>query len=104
MKLKLLPTSEGFNTLIKALQGWKDVLLDAIVQSMNMLQTYFLNKLSKGKAGLGNYTLKSWYQYVANLTEKLILNLNLKLIFNLNLIPESVIITITANPFYIRVL
>ena len=42
--------SERFNTLIKALQGWKEIPLDAIIQSMNMLQTYFLNEINMGQS------------------------------------------------------
>ena len=36
-----------------------------------MLQTYFLNEINRGKAGLGNYTLKSCYGNLAIPIEQL---------------------------------
>ena len=48
--------SEGFNSLIKGLQGWKEVPIDVILLSFRMLQRYYLNEIQRGLAGIGNYT------------------------------------------------
>jgi hypothetical protein len=50
--------SEGFNTLLKSLQGWKEVPLDVVLLSLHMMQKYYLQEAKRGKAGLGNFVLK----------------------------------------------
>ena len=50
--------SEGFNTLLKSLQDWKEVPLDVIMLSMQMLQKYYYHETKRGKVGVGNFNLK----------------------------------------------
>ena len=63
--------SEGFNTLLKSLQGWKEVPLDVVLLSIQMLQKYFYNEIARGRAGLGNFTLKEVFADLAIPVEQL---------------------------------
>ena len=54
--------AEGFNFLLKSLQGWHVVPVDVIVYAFHMLQRFYLKEISRGKAGLGNYSLNSVYK------------------------------------------
>ena len=50
--------SEGFNWLLKDLQGWKEAPVDSVYLSFKLLQAYYLNEIRRGKTGLGTYTLR----------------------------------------------
>ena len=43
--------SEGFNFLMKQLQGWKELPIDTAVLSMYYLQAYYWNEWQRGLAG-----------------------------------------------------
>jgi hypothetical protein len=60
-KLVTSNQSEGFNTLLKSLQGWKEVPLDVILLSLQMLQKYYYNEIMRGRCGIGNYSLKECF-------------------------------------------
>ena len=49
--------SEGFNTVLKNLQEWKEVLVDCIVLSLHLLQSFYMNEFKRGLTGQGNYHL-----------------------------------------------
>ena len=57
--------SEGFNTILKSLQNWKEVPLDAFVLSLQMLQKFYLNEIKRGKASLGTFELKPDFKHMA---------------------------------------
>ena len=50
--------SEGFNWLMKDLNNWKEGPIDSVVLSFRFLQQYFLGEIMRGKAGVGNFTLR----------------------------------------------
>jgi hypothetical protein len=54
--------SEGFNSLLKSLQGWVEVPLDVIVLSLHMLQRFYLTEIRRGRAGIGSYILRATYE------------------------------------------
>jgi hypothetical protein len=64
---------EGFNSLLKSLQGWKEVPLDGILLSLNMLQRYYTNEIKRGKAGIGTYTLKEGFEEMVIKPEHLVI-------------------------------
>lgn len=43
--------SEGFNTLLKHLQEWKEIPVDMAVLSLYHLQAYYSNEWERGLAG-----------------------------------------------------
>ena len=47
--------SEGFNRVMKDLQGWKEAPLDCVVLSLYLLQAYYTNEIKRGLAGTGEY-------------------------------------------------
>ena len=49
--------SESFNMVLKSLQQWKEVPVDCIVLSFYLLQSYFMNEVTRGLAGQGSYHL-----------------------------------------------
>lgn len=49
--------SEGFNTVLRRLQEWKEAPLDMCILSMFYLQGYYLNEWKRGLCGKGGYTL-----------------------------------------------
>ena len=53
---------EGFNFLLKSLQSWHEVPVDVIMYAFHMLQRFYLKEISRGKAGLGNYSLHNDYK------------------------------------------
>ena len=50
--------AEDFNSLPKSLPAWHEVPFDVIMYAFHMLQ----REISRGKAGLGNYSLLSKYE------------------------------------------
>ena len=53
--------SEGFNFLLKDFQNWKEVPLDCLMMSLKLIQGFYSEECRRGKAGLGNFSLKSKY-------------------------------------------
>ena len=51
--------SEGFNVLLKDFQHWKEVPLDSLLMSLELIQGFYVVECRRGKMGLGNYTLKT---------------------------------------------
>lgn len=49
--------SEAFNSVLKRLQNWREVPIDAIVLGLYHLQAFYLNEVRRGFAGLGSYSL-----------------------------------------------
>jgi len=47
--------SEGFNRVMKDLQGWKEAPLDCVVLALYLLQAYYSNEIKRGLAGMGEY-------------------------------------------------
>ena len=50
--------SESFNAVLKRLQQWKEVPVDAMVLSLKRLADFHLAEVQRGYAGLGNYDLR----------------------------------------------
>jgi len=50
--------SEGFNTVLKQYQQWKEVPIDSLVLGLYRLQMYYHNEVQRGYCGLGEYQLK----------------------------------------------
>ena len=51
--------SEGFNTVLKQYQQWKEVPIDSLVHGLYHLQLYYHNEVQRGYCGLGQYQLKA---------------------------------------------
>jgi len=49
--------SEGFNTVLKRLQQWKEAPVDSILFSLYQLQNYYYNEIQRGICQSGNYSL-----------------------------------------------
>ena len=47
--------SESFNAVLKRLHNWREVPLDTIVLSLHHLQSFYLNEIQRGFAGIGTY-------------------------------------------------
>ncbi len=51
--------SEGFNRVMKDLQGWKEAPLDSVVLALYLLQAYYSNEIKRGLVGMGEYHIVS---------------------------------------------
>ena len=65
--------SEGYNTVMKRLQQWKEVPLDLIILSLNMLQVYSFNEIQRGLCQMGEYVLLPKYVGLARSPEEAII-------------------------------
>ena len=63
--------AEGFNTILKHLQHWKEVPVDAIVLSLYHLQCFYYNEIQRGFCGLGTYILEPQYAHLARPIDEL---------------------------------
>ena len=63
--------SEGFNTLIKWVNNHKKLPVDNMILSLFYLQNAIYCEVLRGRANLGNYKLKSEFEYVAVPPEEL---------------------------------
>ena len=57
--------SEGFNTLLKHYEHWKEAPLDSMILGLYQLQVYFYNEIQRGYSGLGSYSLSSEFSFAA---------------------------------------
>ena len=57
--------SEGFNWLLKDLNNWKELPVDSMVLSFRFLQNYYRKEISRGKVGIGQYSLKKSFEKMA---------------------------------------
>lgn len=57
--------SEGFNTVLKQYQHWKEIPIDSLVLGLYRLQVYYYNEVQRGYCGLGEYTLRSQYSFLS---------------------------------------
>ena len=57
--------SEGFNTVLKRLQLWREVPLDSIVLSLYHLQAFYYNEIQRGICQMGNYSLQPQFARLA---------------------------------------
>ena len=64
--------SEGFNWLVKYLNGWTEKPTDAIVLCFCLLQDFHEQEINRGHAAIGTYTLKQGKKQtpIENLTVK----------------------------------
>ena len=53
--------SQGFNTVMKGFQGWKEVPVDSFVLALYQLQSYYFNEIQRGLAGM-------YVQHIASYT------------------------------------
>lgn len=51
--------SEGFNTVLKRLQKWREAPLDSIIFSLYQLQNYYYNEIQRGLCQCGDYKLST---------------------------------------------
>ena len=66
--------SEGFNTVLKYLQHWKEAPVDAIVLGLYHLQSFYYNEINKGFSGLGNFSLKDKYAALTRSCDEVLTN------------------------------
>ena len=66
--------SEGFNTVLKYLQHWKEAPVDAIVLSLYHLQSFYYNEINRGFSGLGNFSLKDRYAALTRPCDEVLTN------------------------------
>ena len=57
--------SEGFNTVLKQYQHWKEIPIDSLVLGLYHLQVYYNNEVQRGYCGLGEYKLRSQYSFLS---------------------------------------
>ena len=57
--------SEGFNTLLKHFEKWKEAPLDSMLLGLYQLQVYYHNEIQRGYGGLGNFSLSPVYSFAA---------------------------------------
>ena len=65
--------SEGFNTILKQFQQWKEVLIDLLVLGLYRLQVYYYNEVQRGYCGFGEYTLRSQFASLSRPPDELLL-------------------------------
>ena len=53
--------SEGFNTVLKQYQHWKEIPVDSLVLGLYRLQIYYYNEVQRGYCELGDYNLRPQY-------------------------------------------
>ena len=51
--------AEGFNTMLKQYQHWKEAPVDAIILGLYYLQVFYYNEMQRGLSGLGTFCLRS---------------------------------------------
>lgn len=64
--------AESFNALLKRLQSWREVPLDAIALSLYYLQAFYCNEIQRGFAGLGNFKLSAEFAAAKRAAEEII--------------------------------
>lgn len=57
--------SEGFNTLLKQYEHWKEAPLDSMILGLYQIQVYYHNEMQRGYGGLGSYSLSPDYSFAA---------------------------------------
>lgn len=66
--------SEGFNTVLKHLQHWKEAPIDATVLSLYHLQSFYYNEIQRGFSGLGNFSLNDRYSALGRPYDEILTN------------------------------
>ncbi len=64
--------AESFNALLKRLQNWREVPVDAIVLSLYYLQAFYSNEVQRGFAGLGNFKLSAEFAAAQRAADEII--------------------------------
>lgn len=54
--------SESINAVLKRMTGWQELPVDSMLLSLFHLQNFYLVEIQRGRAGLGNYKLKSKFK------------------------------------------
>ncbi|XP_065896214.1 uncharacterized protein [Dysidea avara] len=57
--------SEGFNTVMKRFDKWKEAPLDSVIFSLYQLQTYYYNEIQRGLCQCGDYKLTTDFASLA---------------------------------------
>lgn len=57
--------SEGFNTLLKQYEHWKEAPLDSMILGLYQLQVFYHNEMQRGYSGLGSYSFSPDYSFAA---------------------------------------
>ena len=65
--------SEGFNTVLKQYQQWKEVPIDLLVLGLHHLQVYYYNEVQRGYCGFGEYHLRSQFASLSRPSDELLL-------------------------------
>ena len=65
--------SESFNALLKRLQSWREVPVDAIVLALYYLQAFYSNEVQRGFAGLGNFLLSAEFTAAQRPAEEIVI-------------------------------
>ena len=66
--------SEGFNTVLKYLQHWKEAPIDAIVLSLYRLQSFYCNEIQRGFSALGSFSLDDKYSALTHPHNEILTN------------------------------
>lgn len=53
--------SESINAVLKRMNGWQELPVDSMMLSLYHLQNVYHLEIQRGRAGLGNYKLKTKY-------------------------------------------
>ena len=64
--------SESFNSVLKRLQSWREVSVDAIVLALYQLQAFYTNEVQRGFAGLGNFSLSAEFAAARRPAEEIV--------------------------------
>jgi len=57
--------SEGYNTLLKHYENWKEAPVDAFILGLYRLQGFYYNEIQRGYGGIGSYTLSPDFAHAA---------------------------------------
>ena len=64
--------SESFNSVLKRLQSWREVPVDAIVLALYQLQAFYTNEVQRGFAGLGKFSLSAEFAAARRPAEEIV--------------------------------
>ena len=54
--------SESIDTVLKRMTGWQELPVDCLMLGLFHLQNYYWIEIQRGRAGMGNYRLKTKYK------------------------------------------
>ena len=64
--------SEGYNTLLKHYENWKEAPVDAFILGLYRLQGFYYNEIQRGYGGIGSYTLSPDFAHAAIAVDEIV--------------------------------